>query len=297
MDKKYLRLIIFLFIVLAITNLSYALTVGPAKIEFTTDPGQILNFNLFVRNDNNYDSDYYLDVEGFTEVNGEKKFFKDPPEKSWVKITNNKIFLKAFQDTQLPVKIEVPKNAPPGGHFLAIWVGSGAPKEEAGQVGIVSRVGSLIFINVRGNAIYKAILDKLEAKRIVWNFPVKFAYTIKNEGNTYITPKGDIDIKNIFGKEIASLPINQKGLQILPNTKKTLETDWDGKFAFGIYKAVFNMNYGENNSLNFKYWFIFLNIKYLIIALIIIIFIVVILPILVRKYNAYIIRKYSKKNE
>ncbi|MEM5812028.1 MAG: hypothetical protein QXG91_04815 [Candidatus Aenigmatarchaeota archaeon] len=290
------RIFFSLFLFFIITRFTYALTVGPAKIEFTANPGDILNFNLFIRNDSDWDSKYYITVEGFADVDGERKFFENPPEKDWVEVQKD-VFLKSKEDIQIPVKINIPNSAPPGGHFLAIWVGSAPPKKEAGQVGIAARVAALVFVNVRGNAIYKANISKFEAKRIAWNFPVKFAYLVKNEGNTYITPKGYIDIKNIFGKEVASLPVNPKEFQILPNTQKLLETEWQGKFAFGIYRAVFNMNYGENNSLNFNYWFLFLNVKYLIIILLLIIFVVFVLPVLIRKYNAYIIKKYAQKNE
>ncbi|MEM5815789.1 MAG: hypothetical protein QXL14_01960 [Candidatus Aenigmatarchaeota archaeon] len=296
MKKQLLILISPLILFLVIINYSYALTVGPAKIEFTANPGDVLDFNLFIRNDSDWDSKFYITVEGFTDVGGERKFFENPPEKDWVNV-QKEFSLKAKEDIQIPVKINIPQAAPPGGHFLAIWVGSGAPKTEAGQVGIIARVGALVFINVRGNAIYKATIAKFDAKRIVWDFPVKFAYLIKNEGNTYITPRGYIDIKNIFGKEVASLPINPKELQILPNAERLLETEWQGKFAFGIYKAIFNMNYGENNSLNFNYWFIFLNIYYIAVIVALIIFVVFVLPILIRKYNAYIIRKYTQKHE
>lgn len=304
MNKKTIEILVkimkklFALIIISIMLASFAkaLTVGPAKIEFTANPGETLTFNLFIRNDNDWDEKYYISVESFNDLDGERKFFENPPEKDWFEV-QKEVFLKSKEDVQLPVKINIPQDAPPGGHFLAIWVGTGAPKKEAGQVGIAARVGALVFINVRGNIIYKATISKFEAKRIIWRFPVKFAYLIKNEGNTYITPKGYLDIKNIFGKEIASLPINPRELQILPNKEKLLETEWQGKFAFGIYKAIFNMNYGENNSLSFNYWFVFLNISYLIIILVLIIFIVFVLPVLIKKYNAYIVKKYTQKNE
>lgn len=286
----------FFLIFFSSGNFANALTVGPAKIEFTASPGDVLNFNLFIRNDNEWDSEYYLSVEGFNDIGGERKFFENPPENDWFEI-QEKIFLKAKDDIGIPVRINIPQSAPPGGHFLAIWVGSGTPKKEEGQVGIVSRVGALVFINVRGNAIYKADILKFEAKRFAYNFPVKFSYLIKNEGNTYITPKGYLEIKNIFGKEVASLPVNPKEIQILPNSTKAIETEWRGNFAFGVYKAVFNMNYGENNNLVFNYLFVFLNIKYLVGVILLLVFIIFVLPPLIKKYNAYIIRKYHQKNE
>lgn len=288
-------LILTAFLVLGI-NISYALTVGPAKIEFVTNPGETINFNLFVRNDSEWDSEYFISIEGFSEINGEIKFFENPLEKDWFKI-QDKLFLKSKEDVQIPVEINIPSHAQPGGHFLAIWVSGGSTSKEKGQVGIIGRVASLIFINVKGNAIYRANISKFEAKKFVWKFPVKFVYLIKNEGNTYIKPKGYINIKNILGKNVAVLPINSKEFHILPGTEKRLETEWQGEFAFGVYKAVFDMIYGENNNLNFDYWFVFLNLNYLIIILILVIFVIFILPLLVKKYNAYIIKKYTQKDE
>ncbi|GIW66878.1 MAG: hypothetical protein KatS3mg095_0776 [Candidatus Parcubacteria bacterium] len=288
------KLFLFIFLLasicyLLVTNKVFALTVGPAKLEFTTDPGQVLEFSLFVRNDSDYDTKYQIVVEGFTEENGERKYIENPPEASWVEKPES-IFLKAKEDTNVPIKINVPKDAPPGGHFLVFWLST---KPEGGQVAIVQRVGALVFINVSGNAIYKAYISELKAQKIAWSFPVKFTYTIKNEGNTYITPRGDIEIKNIFGRLIADLPINPRELQILPNTSKNFEQEWKAAFAFGIYKAVFNLEYANNrNSLT--YWFAFIHLKTLLIILIVLIFVIFVLPRLIKRYNEWVIKKYTQ---
>ncbi|GIW65659.1 MAG: hypothetical protein KatS3mg094_178 [Candidatus Parcubacteria bacterium] len=271
------------------TNFVFALTVGPAKLEFITDPGQTLEFSLFVRNDSDYDNKYQIIVEGFTEEGGERKYIENPPEVTWVE-TPKDIFLKAKEDKNVPIKINVPKDAPPGGHFLVLWVST---KPEGGQVAIVSRVGSLVFINVSGNAIYKAYISELKAPKFAWNFPVKFSYVIKNEGNTYITPKGDIEIKNIFGRLIADLPINPRELQVLPNTSKNFEQEWKANFALGIYKAIFNLEYANSRD-SLTHWLIFIDLKALIIILLILIFAIFFLPRLIKKYNEWIIKKYTQ---
>ncbi|GBD34351.1 hypothetical protein HRbin35_00063 [bacterium HR35] len=289
--KKYLLFIFLLasILYLLVTNSVFALTVGPAKLEFTTDPGQVLEFSLFVRNDSDYDSKYQIIVEGFTEENGERKYITNPPEASWVEAPKD-IFIKAKEDTNVPIKINVPKDAPPGGHFLVLWVST---KPEGGQVAIVTRVGALVFINVSGKAIYKAYISELKAPKIAFDFPVKFSYVIKNEGNTYITPKGNIEIKNIFGRLIADLPINPRELQLLPNTSKNFEQEWKAPFAFGIYKAIFNLEYANSrNSLN--YWFVFIHLKALIILMIIFVFVVFVLPRLIKKYNEWVIKRYMQ---
>ncbi len=292
MKIKLFLLLLVVLLLLSYNSFSkpvFALTVGPAKLEFTTDPGQVLEFSLFVRNDSDYDEKYQIVVEGFTEEGGERKYIQNPPEASWVEKPES-IFLKAKEDTNIPIKINVPKDAPPGGHFLVFWLST---KPEGGQVAIVQRVGALVFINVSGNVIYKANIAELKAPKFAFNFPVKFAYKIKNEGNTYITPKGDIEIKNIFGRLIANLPINPRELQVLPNTLKDFEQEWKANFALGIYRAIFNLEYANNRS-SLTYWFVFIHLKTLIIILIALVFIIFVLPRFVKRYNEWVIKKYAQ---
>ena len=89
------------------------------------------------------------------------------------------------------------------------------------------------------------------------------------------------------------MPINSRELQILPNTSKTFEQEWRAPFAFGIYRAIFNLEYANSrNSLN--YWFVFIHLRALIILIITLIFIIFVLPRLIRKYNEWVIRRYTQ---
>jgi len=273
-------------------NLSYALTVAPAKIEFNVNPGETLNFEIFVRNDQNYDVNLYSEIEGFTEEGTTKVFLGKVPEIEWVEI-EKKVFLKAGDSTNIPVKIKVPQDAPPGGHFLVIWIGT-IPAQSAGTgVGMSVRVGSLIYINVAGNVIEKISIQNFKAPKIAFSFPVKFRYSILNEGNTYVRPVGDVEIKNLFGRLVANLKVNSKELQILPGKSKDFEDVWENTFAFGPYQAVYRIQYGQNKELNFNYWFFVLPIKIFVLTIVVLAFAIFVLPRLIHKYNQWIIQKYS----
>lgn len=278
-------------------KLSYALTVAPAKIEFNVNPGETVNFDMFVRNDQNYDVNLYSDIEGFTEEGTTKVFLGKVPEVEWVEI-EKKVFLKAGDSTNVPVKIKVPENAPPGGHFLVIWFGTASAEVKEG-IGVGVRVGSLIYINVTGNVIEKISVKNFQAPKIAFGFPVKFRYSILNEGNTYVRPTGDIEIKNIFGRLVANLKVNSKEAQILPGKSKDFEDVWENTFAFGSYKAVYRIQYGENKELNFNYWFFMFPVKIFVLTVVILAFAIFILPRLIRKYNQWIIQKAlsQKANE
>jgi hypothetical protein len=285
--------ILVLFSVLLAFNFSYAVTIAPAKVEFNVNPGEEIKFSIYTRNDGEADTYLYSVVKGFTEDEvGTKIWVEDAPEIEWVKIPE-KVSAPPGEMIEVPVTISVPQDAPPGGHFLAVGFGTAPAKQKGSGVAIGVNVLSLVYINVSGNRIDKISVSEFNAKKFYFSFPVKFAYKIKNEGNTYVRPTGDIEISNIFGRLVANLKVNERELQILPGKEKVLENEWNTNFAFGPYKAKFNIFYGLNQSKNlvFNYWFFVFPIKAVILALVLIIFIFFILPRLVRKYNEYIIRK------
>jgi len=285
--------ILVLFSVLLAFNFSYAVTIAPAKIEFNVNPGEEIKFSIYTRNDGEADTYLYSLVKGFTEDEaGTKIWVEDAPEIEWVKIPA-KVSAPPGEMIEVPVVINVPQDAPPGGHFLAIGFGTAPAKQKGSRISIGVNVLSLVYINVSGNRIDKISVSEFNAKKVYFGFPVKFAYKIKNEGNTYVRPTGDIEISNVFGRLVANLKVNERELQILPGKEKVLENEWINNFAFGPYKAKFNIYYGLNQSKNlvFDYWFFMFPIKAVIIVLLLIIFVFFILPRLIRKYNEYIIRK------
>lgn len=281
-----------------IFNQVYALTIAPAKIEYNVNPGDEVKFSIYVRNDGEVEEYAYSLVKGFTEDEGGNKIFtENAPEISWVKIPE-KVKTPVGEMIEVPVVINVPKDAPPGGHFLAI--GFGSRKEgEKGKVAIGVNVLSLVYINVSGNRIDKISLSELNFKKFYFSLPVSFSYKVKNEGNTYVRPTGDIEIRNIFGRLIANLKVNERELQILPGKEKLMENIWKTNFAFGPYKASFNIYYGLNNAqnLSLNYWFFVFPVKVVIILILVLVFLIFVLPWLVRRYNQWIIEKATKKNE
>jgi len=297
MNWEKIFLLIFIVLNLVIFNFSFAITIAPAKVEFNVNPGEEIKFSIYTRNDGEIDTYLYSVVKGFTEDEGGTKIWiEDAPEREWVKIPE-KVFAPPGEMIEVPVVINVPKDAPPGGHFLAIGFGTLPERREGTGVAIGVNVLSLVYINVSGERIDKISISEFNAKKVYFGFPVKFAYKIKNEGNTYVRPTGEIEISNVFGRLVANLRVNEKELQILPGKEKVLENGWVNNFAFGPYKAKFNIYYGLNQSQNlvFGYWFFMFPIKIILIILAIIFVVFFILPRLIRKYNEYIIKKALKQ--
>lgn len=297
--KNIFYALIVCFFIFSFAYNSYAITIGPAKLEYKVNPGDTINGEIFLMNETSDKQIFYPSFEKFTEVNGEKKFLAG--EKSelteWF-IFPKEIVLEAGEKKNIPFKIEVPLNAPPGGHFAVIWWGNKSLNSETGDnVSIVTRAGILVYLQVSGeiNESGKLLNFNLaNNKFLFWSLPINFLVSFRNEGNTYLKPKGDITIKNIFGKNKAIFGVNEADRILLPGTEDSLRIT--NKFeklplVFGPYKAILTLNWGDKpESIQKSIWFFVLPLKETFIGVIIII----LLYFGVKRYNQWIVKKYSR---
>ena len=287
-------------------NYSSALTVGPGKLEYSTDPNTNINGNFFLFNENNEAKTFYPVFEKFIEENGEKRFLREESDlATWVK-TATSVALSAKEQKEVPFTIEVPENAPPGGHFAVIWW-STAPPNASGteRVSIVTRVGVLVLLRVSGDIREEAELLKFDTSRRLFGssigqwlrlfggLPVSFDVVFLNKSNVYVKPRGEIVIKDIFGRTKTTIGVNNTDLQILPESKRSFTVEWrETKFAFGPYKANLDLTYGESKkSLESSFWFVVIPWKAMVLVLLGLFFVFWGIPTMVKRYNRWIIKK------
>lgn len=303
-NKKLNRFFIIIFVFLATFLFSFlpvnAVTVGPAKIEYRTDPGAIISDKLIILNEGQEDKTFYASFEKFIRKDGEIKFLPSEPAElaEWFKMKKS-IVLKAGEQKEITYTIEVPKNAPPGGHFAVVWWGTASPSASK-QVSIITRAGILVLLQVSGEINEKGeiIGFSLPGKKfLVFKLPEDFAVNFANQGNTYIKPKGEINIKNIFGSNKAVLGVNDVNVIFLPEVEQNLRVakKFDKPpFAFGFYKAELALNWGEKqNSVLKSIWFFVFPWKHALGGIIILAVLFLGLKKAIKKYNQWIIGKHK----
>ncbi len=278
------------FLVPAVTH---AITVGPAKIEQTLNPGETVTGEMFLKNEESEARTFYPAFEKFTEQDGTKVFIKDESLlSSWIS-TEKSVTLAPGEDKRFSYSITLPKDAPPGGHFAVVWWSTNPPEASADkQVAIQTRAGILVYVNVRGNVKEAASVRSFSVKNKYISGPSdEFGLSISNDGNSYIKPAGNIVITSLFGRVRDTLAINEKGLQILPKSYKDIgTTQWTGSgFYIGPYKALATVKYGENSAFETTQamWIWVIPWKIILIS----IAVLFLLIFAVRKYNQWLINK------
>jgi len=215
----------------------------------------------------------------------------------WININRDLIFIPAKESKALPVEINIPKHAGPGGKYAIISAAAIAEEDiSSGTSVMVSpSVGSLVLLNVRGDVIEEAFLREFSTKRTLYTKPeVSFDVRLRNEGNTHIHPRGNITIYNQWDRVVENFLINHNTEfgNVLPQSERRWNFVWDGKeslFEMGRYKASLTLVYGEevNRTITQDVYFWIIPLDFFLMLLGIVLFLLVIVTIAERFKQKY----------
>lgn len=245
-----------------------ALEIGPPVIDLRADPGQTLKTTINIRDVSSTPLLVTGTVDDFA-ANGEDgtpRVLVDSKEpspysiRSWV-APINRLTLKPREVQSLPITINVPKNAAPGGYYGVIRFTGTPPGIEGSGVSLSASLGSLVFIRVNGDAKEKMELKNFTTSGpngdtiLFESAPITFVERIENNGNVHEQPVGRITVKDMFGNAIANVNVNLDRRNVLPGSVRKFEQTLDktnigDRFLFGIYNAEVVMTYGNNQTVS-----------------------------------------------
>lgn len=200
--------------------------------------------------------------------------------KDWIRLPVNEVTINPGEKITLEVAITPPANSDAGDHYAAIILTEKAPevKQSQGQVGVIGRVASTVYVTVTGNLRYEGELTSFafnqnffkNPPKILSNWaknqPVSFSIIYQNKGTVHLNPHGEIKITNWIGQNTGSIPVNN--FIVMRNSIREQEiysfkTDNRGttegvKLSFGLYHAYLTLydDLGSpyTASLGFWYW-------------------------------------------
>lgn len=267
-------LTILALVFFGVVSRAHALTLTPVRLELSGDPGATVDGEITLINDRDTQETFYSSFANF-EAQGEtgSPNFVDPVEGlgTWM-TTDTSVVLAPNTSKIVPVSINIPTNAEPGGYFAAVFFGTNNPNTGgAGTVAIGAKTGVLVLLKVNGLVDEKGGILEYGTKnsdKFFTSLPVSFFYRFQNTGGDRIKPEGNITIKHFLGFTKAVVPANIIEGNVLPNQIRRFEVTWQSKngssvqpekmnflntvkyqwrnFAFGYYKADLLLSYGEN---------------------------------------------------
>lgn len=234
--------------------------VGPGKIEVTLNPGERKTVNIQVSNRMGDTRPFQIEVEDFTGssdpqqtvvlLGGERGPYS---LKDYISVPETVFELKNGERATIPVTIALPTDAEPGGLYGSVLLSTVSKKASttASASAIVSRIGTLFFINVPGavKADGKlASFDTASGRHFFNAGPIDFRLLYANNGSVHVNPYGEIRVKNMFGEEVGIVEVEP--WFAMPSSLRLREVSWSREFLFGRYTAQAKINRGYDNIID-----------------------------------------------
>lgn len=294
-------------------NQGQALEIAPPVITLSGDPGQVIKTTISLRDVSSSPLIVTNEVNDFTAagLDGTPKINleDDTPGpfslKTWISPVPQ-LLLKPREVRQVPITISIPRDASPGAHYGVIRF-TGTPPDIDGQgVSLSASLGALVLMKVSGDAKEELSLAKFSATHkgkpgpVFESTPIEFIQQIKNTGNTFEAPTGQVVIKNMFGKPIAAVNVNLDKRNILPDSTRQFTQPLDksvigNKMLFGRYTAQLKLTYSTDKRTlegSLSFWVIPYKLIGGAIALLVGGFFI--LRLMISRYNRRIINQAQK---
>lgn len=261
---------VFTFIIFSFLSpsLAQALTVSPARLEVSGDPGQTIQGQIVifdeVNDSNPLGKDYYISYENF-EPRGDSgaPYFIGAKDglATWI-TTQDKITLNNQSETKVPFSITIPQNTKPGGYFAAVFFGTQPTNNVTNsEVSVGGKVGVLILLRVNGEIEEKGGLlsfGLIDGKRFQSTLPITFEYRFNNVGGDRIVPKGTVTVLNTFRFKSDVLDANPSQGSVLPGSSRKFQSvlgDFDSQDIDLVESRGF-FNQAKKQFANFKFgWY------------------------------------------
>ncbi len=292
-----------------------ALEIAPPVINLSADPGQSVGTEISLRDVSSSNLIVTSEVNDFVAggEDGTPKILIGENQtspysmKSWISALPQ-LTLKSRQIERLPVKINVPKDAAPGGYYAVVRFTAVAPDNTSQGLSLSASLGALILLKVNGDAKeelkveqFSAVKTNGQTSSLFESAPITFVERLKNNGTVHEQPSGSITVTNMFGKKVANVNVNLPPRNILPNSIRKFEQKLDksvigNTMLFGRYTATLKLTYGTNGQSvtdTVTFWVIpYTLIIVIVVGLIALFFI---LKTVMRRYNQHVVKSARPK--
>jgi len=238
-----------------------ALTAAPLAFDFAVDPGESASGEIRLFNEQSYAVIVRAEALNFEASEGDEgrgipNFYPPGEDRGgralapWL-VLPEPLVIPAGARQSARFQVNVPTGAEPGSRFGAVQLAFTPLDGPGSGVGVSGAIASLILLRVNGESVESLSLTGFRADRkLAESLPIRFQVSVDNAGTVHLRPSGTINIRNLFGRQVASIEVNPEGRSALPGAARRFDAAWEGRrFAFGPYKADLAIQYGQDGAL------------------------------------------------
>jgi hypothetical protein len=249
----------------AIEDQGLNIEISPARLLLEGSPGKKIDATLKIRNRNLGTEELKFEIFKVVIKDSTLELMAPEPDDefvTWVKFGKEQPFLAPYdQFESMPISIDIPKSAAFAYDYVILISKAKSPEVKPGETqAIEGKVAQFILLDVLApGAVRSAEIIDIETSKKLYSFlPVDITTTVKNTGNLHVTPVGNIFIKDMSGRQVATLDVNKERGTILTNFSRKFFNQWAQGFpryedVEGERKLVWNwQDFGDFRFGKFK---------------------------------------------
>lgn len=299
--KIFLVLLGLLVIAPAIAQTSQksGIQISPLTYNYDVKPGESVSGKITIKNLNTTPLTYVTEKENFSGVSDDGAPSFSETEygvtalADWIEFTSNKEGVIApEQNVVIDFTVSVPVGAEPGGHYAAVFAKEIRKTDEGKtELGVASRVGTLILVSVPGETTKTGQITEFKAPKIVWKGPVDFSLKFKNTGTVHYDSPAKVALKSLIGK---TAEVDMGTHTVIPQSSRNYEGKWTKKYPFGYYKATATAIDGDKKEVSQSavVWAIPLII---VVPALVVIIIIILVIVYLKKHVRFVDAKKDEK--
>ena len=283
------------------------LGIDPFLIELNMSAGETQTQSITLTNTTNESLTFTASINDFVPngATGQPSFLGADQESEskfslsrWIKVTRQPEFtIPPQSQTEVEFTVDVPVDAEPGTHYGGILFGQPLGVIPSSGSAVIQKAGAIILVKLGESQENVQIQEFFTQRSVYQRGPVEFLVSLHNFGNVHSKPKGDITIRNIFGSQVAQVPVNPDALIVLPESGRDFSQQWKTNLGFGRYTAEAVLYYGSPKlELQAQTVFWIVPLRELILGVLILLILAIIGYIALRQYNRYIIKHSRDEN-
>lgn len=262
----------FLFLPFSASAQQSGIQISPVTYNFDIKPGETQKAKITLTNLNDEELNFVTEKENFSNVSeeGAPSFAaKDLKEgvtslADWITFDDQaEGKLAAKKEKEIIFTISIPEGAEPGGHYAAVFAKQIKKTAEGKtELGVSSRVGTLILVSIPGATSKNAEITEFRAPKLVLKGPIEclkdssdpnkvalgscFTMKVKNTGTVHFDSKGTVEIRSLFG-QVSTVDLGTH--TIIPQNIRSFFGGWDKKYPFGYYRLTATATDGEGKPI------------------------------------------------
>lgn len=219
-------------------DLGFNITTSPLPIELTTTPGKTITTSLRVQNSGTASVRIKVNLLKFKAAgtDGKPQLLKRQPGDSffdWVKFSQSSFVADPGVWNTINMTISPPASAAFGYYYAVVFSQDNGSQSLAtpnsGKLTGATATLILLDVHVPGEKRQLRVTSFTASKKLYEYLPATFTVQVHNTGQIHAIPSGDIFIRR-GGRSVATLQVNEAQGNVLPDSNRIFEADWQDGF-------------------------------------------------------------------